>query len=573
MTRRLVGGMMGLTALCMAQADLDSSLPARDYARSVVATKYGIVATSQTLASAAGVRILEAGGSAVDAAIAANAVLGLVEPTGSGIGGDLFAIVYDAKSGKLYGLNSSGWAPSGLTPEFLAGKGETTMPQKGIWSVTVPGAVAGWDALHRKFGRTPWHDLFAPAIHYANEGFPVTDFIARGWNSAASAKTLAVHPNAAKTYLPGGHAPQAGDVFRNPDLAASLKLIAAEGRAAMYQGAIAKKVLAISKELGGTFTAADLADFQPEWVTPISTDYRGWTVTELPPNGMGIAALMMLNIMERFPLAEWGHNRTKTLHTMIEAKKLAYADLLRYIGDPRFSDLPVKQLLSKEWADRRAKALNPEHANCDPVPAQLAGLAALPGADTIYMSAVDREGNMVSLIQSNYQGFGSGVVPEGAGFMLQNRGGLFTLDPKEPNTLAPRKRPLHTIIPGFMMKGDTRIAFGIMGGWNQAQAHAQFVANVVDFGLNVQQALDAPRFTKASFSGCDVSLESRIPEATRKELEDKGHIIHTTPSYSQRFGGGQAVMRTGAGVNYGGSDPRKDGAAVPESPAFPGKSR
>src|SRR4051794_10804286 len=306
MTRRLMGGVMGIAALCVAQADLDSSLPARDHARSVVATKYGIVATSQTLASAAGVKILEAGGSAVDAAIAANAVLGVVEPTGNGMGGDLFAIVYEAKGGKLYGLNSSGWAPSGLTPEFLAAKGETMMPQKGIWSVTVPGAVAGWDALHKKFGRTRWAELFAPAIYYANEGFPLTEFIAQGWNSAASAKTLAVHPNAAKTYLPGGRGPQAGDVFRNPDLAASLKLVAAEGRSALYQGAIAKKILAISKELGGTFTAADLAEFQPEWVTPISTDYRGWTVTELPPNGMGIAALMMLNIMEKYPLGEWG---------------------------------------------------------------------------------------------------------------------------------------------------------------------------------------------------------------------------------------------------------------------------
>lgn len=568
MTGRLMGGVIGVTALCVAQADLDSSLPAREHARSVVATKYGIVATSQTLASAAGVKILEAGGSAVDAAIAANAVLGVVEPTGNGMGGDLFAIVYEAKTGKLYGLNSSGWAPSGLTPEFLAGKGETTMPQKGIWSVTVPGAVAGWDALHKKFGRTRWAELFAPAMYYANEGFPLTEFIAQGWNSAASAKTLTVHPNAAKTYMPRGHAPQAGEVFRNPDLAASLKLIAAEGRSALYQGAIAQKILAISKELGGTFTAADLAEFQPEWVTPISTDYRGWTVAELPPNGMGIAALMMLNIMEKCPLGEWGHNSARSLHTMIEAKKLAYADMLRYIGDPRFSDLPVKQLLSKDWAAKRAASLDAQKANCDPVPQQLAALAALPGADTIYMSAVDRAGNMVSLIQSNYQGFGSGVVPDGVGFMLQNRGALFTLDPKQPNTLAPRKRPLHTIIPGFLSKGDTRIAFGIMGGWNQAQAHAQFVSNVVDFGFDIQQALEGARFTKGTFPGCDVSLESRVPEEVRRNLESMGHVVNVVGPYSQAMGGGQSVMRNHAGVNFGGSDPRKDGAAVPESPKF-----
>ncbi len=546
----------------------DGPEPQREHARSVVATKYGIVATSQTLASAAGVKVLEAGGNAIDAAIASNAVLGLVEPTGNGIGGDLFAIVYEAKTGKVYGLNSSGWAPTGLTPEFLASKGERTMPMRGIWSVTVPGAVAGWDALHKRFGRAKWADLFAPAIFYANDGFPVTEWIATGWGSDRARTLLTMHSNGSKVYLPGGKAPAVGDLFRNPDLAASLRLIAVEGRSAFYQGAIAKKILAISAELGGTFTPADLAEFQPEWVEPISTSYRGWTVTELPPNGMGIAALMMLNILERYPLAEWGPNSTRTLHAMIEAKKLAYADMLRYIGDPRFSDLPVKQLLSKEFAADRAKMLRLDSATCDVVPGQLAGLAALPGADTIYMSAMDREGNMVSLIQSNYSGFGSGVVPAGAGFMLQNRGGLFTLDARQPNTLAPRKRPLHTIIPGFLAKGDTRIAFGIMGGWNQAQAHAQFVANVVDFGLNVQQALEAPRFTKGTFPGCDVTVESRIAPDVRTDLGKLGHVLTVVGPFSQAMGGGQAVMQGAAGVHFGGSDPRKDGAAVPESPRF-----
>lgn len=560
--------LLTITASVFAQSEDDGFEPVRDHARSVVATRYGIVATSHSLASAAGVKILEAGGNAVDAAIAANALMGLVEPTGNGIGGDLFAIVYDARSERTYGLNSSGWAPTGLTPEFLKAKGEQKMPVKGIWSVTVPGAVAGWDALHKKFGRTKWNELFAPAIFYAGEGFPVTELIGASWASDRGRETLTKHPNAAKLYLPEGRAPKAGELFHNPDLAVSLRAIASEGRGAFYQGSIAKKILAVSTELGGTFTAADLAEFQPEWVTPVSVDYRGWKVSELPPNGMGIAALMMLNIMEKYPLGEWGHNSGKTLHTMIEAKKLAYADLLRYVGDPRFTDVPVTQMLSKELATTRAALIQSESAGCTAVPSELASIAALPGADTIYLTVVDREGSMVSLIQSNYQGFGSGVVPEGAGFMLQNRGALFTIDGDQPNTLRPRKRPLHTIIPGFMSKGGTRIAFGIMGGWNQAQAHAQFVSNIVDFDMNVQQALEAPRFTKQTFPGCEVSLESRVSEDVRKELENRGHKLKLTGPYAQRMGGGQAVMRTAEGVNFGGSDPRKDGAATPESPKF-----
>jgi gamma-glutamyltranspeptidase/glutathione hydrolase len=558
----LAGGLFG-------QAVEDEGFePLREHARSVVATKYGIVATSQPLASAAGVKILEAGGNAVDAAITANSMLGLVEPTMNGIGGDLFAIVYEAKTGKLYGLNSSGWAPSGLTPGFLASKGEKTMPQRGIWSVTVPGAVAGWDALHKRFGRAKWAELFAPVIFYADEGYPVTELVSQAWSVDTTLKVLRMHPNGEKLYLAGGKAPRPGDWFRNPDLGKTLRAIASEGRSAFYKGSIAQRIVEISKELGGTITPADLAEFEPEWVTPISTDYRGWTVSELPPNGQGIAALMMLNILERYPLREWGHNSVRTLHTMIEAKKLAYADMLKQVGDPRFSDIPVKQMLSNDFAASRAALLNPEKASCDVPPAQLSALARLHGSETTYLSVVDRDGNMVSLIQSNYLGFGSGVVPAGTGFMLQNRGALFTLEANQPNTLAPRKRPLHTIIPGFMARGETRIAFGIMGGWNQAQAHAQFVANVVDFDMNVQQALDAPRFRKATFAGCEVSLESRIPEAVRDELTKMGHEISLARPYSQRVGGGQAVMRTGQGVNFGGSDPRKDGAAMPESPRF-----
>jgi gamma-glutamyltranspeptidase/glutathione hydrolase len=539
----------------------------RDNARSMAITKYGIVATSQTLASAAGVKILEAGGSAVDAAIAANAVLGLVEPGSNGIGGDLFAIVYEAKTGKLHGLNASGWAPAGLTIDFLAKKGETSMPQLGIHSVTVPGAVAGWDALHKRFGKLPLSSVLAPAIHYADEGFPVTEVIGTFW-AGEGRQQVSYHENAKKLYLPGGNPPEIGQIFRNPELGKSLKLIGAAGRDAFYKGPIAKAILDISKELGGTFTAADLAEFEAEWVEPISTEYRGWTVYELPPNGQGIAALMMLNLMERFPLGEYGHNSSKALHVMVEAKKLAYADLLEYVGDPRSGKIPVAPMLDKSNAAQRAKLIDMSRANCAPVPSKFDSISKTPGADTIYLSVVDRDGNIVSLIQSSYKGFGSGIVPPGAGFMLHNRAGLFTLERAKANSLAGRSRPIHTIIPGFMRKGDVRIGFGIMGGWNQAQAHAQFVANVVDFGQNIQQALESARFTKLTFPGCDVMMESRVSPEVRSELEKMGHNIHVLIPYSSRVGGGQAVLRDSKGVNFGASDPRKDGAAMPESPHF-----
>jgi gamma-glutamyltranspeptidase/glutathione hydrolase len=355
-----------------------------------------------------------------------------------------------------------------------------------------------------------------------------------------------------------------GEIFRNPELAWTYREIATRGRDAFYTGEIARRVLATSAGHGGTMASADLAAFESEWVEPISTTYRDWTVWELPPNGQGIAALEMLNIMERFPLAEWGHNSARALHVMIEGKKLAYADMLRYDADPRFARIPVEGLRSKSFAAARAKEIDLARANC----AVEAGVP--PGTDqgTTYLSVVDREGNLVSLIQSNYSsvGFGSGLGVAGAGFALQNRGGLFTLERGHPNVLAPRKRPLHTIIPAFMEKGDIRIAFGIMGGWNQAQAHAQFVSNVVDHGMNIQGALDAPRFSKETFAGCDVSLESRIPEAIRAQLAALGHEIVLRGDYSAvRMGAGQAVLRDFAkSVNYGASDPRKDGAAVLE---------
>ena len=451
--------------------------------RSKVATKYGIVAASQPLAARAGVQILERGGNAIDAAIAANAVMGLVEPHNNGIGGDLFAIYYEARTGKLYGLNSGGWAPTGLTPELLKSKGIGRMPGAGIYTVTVPGAVAGWDAMRTRFGKLPLSDSLAPAIFYADDGFPVTDVIAEAW--ARMTRKLAADPNAAQTYLPGGRAPRVGEVFKNPRLAASLRLIAAKGAAGFYEGRTADAIVAVGREKGGTMTLADLKEFKPEWVDPISTTYRGWNVYELPPNTQGIAALMMLNVMEQYPLGQYGFHSAKALHVMIEAKKLAYADMLRYVADPRFAKVPVLPMLNKERAKDRARLINPAKAACEVAPSRLEGLTDSTGGDTIYLSVIDKDGNIVSLIQSLYSSFGSGIVPADTGFMLHNRGALFTLESGHPNLLAPRKRPLHTIIPAFMSKGDVKIGFGIMGGFNQAQAHAQFVANVVDYGMDV----------------------------------------------------------------------------------------
>ncbi len=534
----------------------------RSQSRSMVASQSGIVASESVLASEAGVRILENGGNAIDAAIATNAMMGLVAPMNDGIGGDLFAIVYEAKTGKLYGLNASGWAPKALTADYLLAKGVKSMPQRGINSVTVPGAVAGWDALMKRFGRKSMAEDLGPAIAYAERGYPVGEVVSVYWRD--SLPLMKDEASSMKTFFPAGRSPQSGEVFRDADLAWSYRQIAGHGRDAFYKGEIAKKILAESDAHHGTMTAADIAEFEPEWVDPISTNYHGWTVYELPPNGQGIAALEMLNIMERFPLAEMGHNSARALHAMIEAKKLAYADMIRYDADPRFAKIPVEGLRSKVFAAERSKLIDPEHASCG----VMAGKP--PGTDngTTYLSVVDRDGNMVSLIQSNYAtvGFGSGVTVGGAGFVLQNRGGLFTLDKSHPDVLAGHKRPVHTIIPAFMQKGDVRIAFGIMGGWNQAQAHAQFVSNLVDFGMNIQGALDAPRFSKETFAGCDVNIEARIPDKTRAELTAMGHKLVMRGDYSStRMGSGQAVMRDFAkGVNFGASDPRKDGAAVME---------
>jgi gamma-glutamyltranspeptidase/glutathione hydrolase len=469
----------------------------------------------------------------------------------------------------LYGLNASGWAPAALTADYLLAKGIKTMPQRGIHAVTVPGAVNGWDKILKKFGRKSFAEVLAPAIFYADSGFPVGEVVSVFWHD--SEKDLKADEPTAKTYLINGRVPAAGEVFKNPDLAWTYRQIASGGKDAFYKGEVARRIIATSSSHGGTMTAADLAEFDGEWVDPISTTYHGWTVHELPPNGQGIAALEMLNIMETFPLTAAGHNSVRALHLMIEAKKLAYADMARYDADPKFAKIPVEGLRSKAFARERAKLIDPARANCGVGP----GTPTVTDKGTTYLSVVDREGNMVSLIQSNYSsvGFGSGLAVGGAGFALHNRGGGFTLDKTSPNVLAGRKRPLHTIIPAFMEKGDVRIAFGIMGGWNQAQAHAQFVSNVVDFEMNVQAAIDAPRFSKETFEGCDVSLEARIAEATRKELSARGHQIVLRGDYSAtRMGAGQAVQRDfSTGVNLGASDPRKDGAAVSELRGFSGK--
>jgi gamma-glutamyltranspeptidase / glutathione hydrolase len=533
----------------------------RTQGRSVVMSRGGIVAAESPLAAQAGAAILARGGNAVDAAVTANAVMGVVAPMMNGVGGDLFAIVYDVKTGKLYGLNASGWAPAGLTIEFLKSRGIQKMPQSGIQTVTVPGVVDGWSKLLERFGRKKLADDLAPAIHFAADGFPVSERTAVDWEEATAA--IRDDANATQTYLPDGRAPRAGEIFRNRDLASSLEKIASGGRDAYYKGEIARAIVQTEKRLGGTMTADDLAAYSSEWVEPISTTYRGWTIYEIPPNGQGIAALEMLNLMERFPLAQAAAGAADSLHVMIEAKKLAYADLLRYIGDPKFSNIPVEGLLSKSYAEIRASQIDSAHANC----AAKAGNPPPARGDTTYLSVVDAEGNMVSLIQSNYSGFGSGIVAPGTGFALQNRGALFTLDSSSPNALAGHKRPLHTIIPGFMARGDERIAFGIMGGFNQAQAHAQFVANVADYKMNIQAALEAPRFTKYTFDGCDVEMEDRIAESQRKNLQSRGHKIELRHGYSSEFGGGQAVRRDfKTGVNSGASDPRKDGEAVPEPP-------
>jgi gamma-glutamyltranspeptidase/glutathione hydrolase len=530
----------------------------RSYGRSNVISQQGIVATSQVLASQAGAEILAKGGSAVDAAIAANAVLGVTEPLMTGLGGDLFVMYWDAKTGKLTGLNSSGAAPKALSPEFLAKQGIKRMPRDGIHSVTVPGAVRGWYAMHQKYGKLPWKDLFQAAIAFADQGFPVQEGIDEIWSEPGIVRGLEANDESARVFLPGGKPPVTGQVFRNPDMARAFRLVAEQGPDAFYKGEIATAILKTSEHLGGTLTAEDLASFQPEWVQPISIDYRGWRVYELPPNGQGVAALEMLKIMATQPPAAAGFFSPGEWHERIEAMKLAYSDVHRYVADPRTYDAPIAGLLSDDYAKKRAALINPERANCKVAPGEPVG------SNTTYLTVVDKDGNIASWIQSVFGYFGSRVTVEGMGFELQNRGAGFNLDPHHPNVLAGGKRPFHTIIPAFMEKGDEHIGFGIMGGSVQPLAHAQFVSNYVDFHMNLQEAMEAPRFSKNNADGCDVSIEFRVPGATLQKLSEMGHIIRIQRAYVEGMGRGQAILHNSrTGTNYAASDPRADGAAIP----------
>jgi gamma-glutamyltranspeptidase/glutathione hydrolase len=538
--------------LAFAQGELG-----RNYGRSMVISQQGIAATSQPLASQAAAQILARGGSAVDAAIAANAVLGVVEPMMDGIGGDLFVLYWDSRTGELTGLNSSGPAPRGLSPEFLAAHGVKTMPADGIHTVTVPGAVQGWARMHARYGKLPWPDLFQAAIAFAQQGFPVTEAIQEQW--IRSVKKLERNPESTRVFLPGGKAPQQGDLFRNPGMARAYRLLAEKGPDAFYKGEIAAAILKTSQHLGGAMTAEDLASFSPEWVRPISTDYRGWRIYELPPNGQGMAALEMLNIMETSPSVSAGAFSPAEMHKRIEAMKLAYSDLRRYDADPLFSPVPVAGLLSKEYARKRAALINPRKANCGVAPGQ-----PMSG-ETTYLTVVDREGNIASWIESVAALFGSGITVDGMGFILHNRGSGFTLESGHPDVLAGGKRPFHTIIPAFMEKGGLHIGFGIMGGPIQPLEHAQFVSNVVDYGMNIQQALESPRFAKESAKGCEVMVEARVPQATVRQLTEWGHQVAVHRAYTQEMGRGQAILHDSrTGTNYAASDPRADGSAIPE---------
>jgi gamma-glutamyltranspeptidase/glutathione hydrolase len=530
----------------------------RSQARSMVITRRGIVATAQPLASQAGAQILARGGSAVDAAIAANAVLALVEPMMNGPGGDLFALIWDAKTDKLTGINASGWAPKGLSIDYLKKQGLSSIPTGSIHSVTVPGCVDGWEKLHKRFGRLPWRDLFKPAIYYAENGFPVTELIQWDWENSSSKLEGA----ARQLYMPNGSAPKVGEIFRNPQLAHALRLIGDLGARAFYSGPVGEAILETSGKLGGTMTVDDLREFQSEWVQPISTEYRDWKVYQLPPNGQGVGTIEMLNIMENFPLGDYAQDSADAFHIKIEAQKLATQDLKRYVADPKLASIPLAGLLSKPYAKQRAALIDRQKANCDVAP----GNPAEAGhGNTTYLSVVDKDGNIVSFIQSISDIFGSGIAVNGMGFLLHDRGDAFSLDPAHPNALAPRKRPFHTIIPGFMERGNLHIGFGIMRGMNQAQAQAQLVSNIVDHKMNIQYALEAARFNKHALGGCDLWIEARVPQAARDDLTKRGHHLSVVGEFSGYMGGGQVVMHDSAAkVNYGASSPRKDGAAIPE---------
>jgi len=532
--------------------------------RSEVLAPRAMAATSQPLATQVALDILKAGGSAVDAAIAANAVLGLVEPTGCGIGGDLFAVVWDAQGKRLHGLNASGRSPRSLGLDYFLSRKMQTIPERGPLPVSVPGAVDGWFELHGRFGKLPMGQVLAPAIAYAREGFPVTEVIAFLW--ASNARELSGFDGYAELYMPGGRAPRKGEIFRNPQLAETYEVLAREGRDGFYTGRIARVVDEYMARQGGFLSYEDLANHSSEWVEPVSTNYRGYDVWELPPNGQGIAALQMLNILEGYDLSAMGFG-ADYLHLLIEAKKLAFEDRARFYADPDFYDAPVQALISKPYAAQRRALIDSSRAarratHGDPL--------VLESGDTIYLTVADSEGNMVSLIQSNYSGMGSGMTPPGLGFGLQNRGELFSLDPDHPNAYAPGKRPFHTIIPAFVTrKGKPWLSFGVMGGAMQPQGHVQVLVNLIDFGMNLQQAGDAPRMRHDGSSeptggqledGGVVLLESGFSEAVREELQRRGHRL---ASAKGGHGGYQAIMKDPiTGIYVGASESRKDGQAA-----------
>lgn len=535
--------------------------------RSEVLAKNGMAATSHPLATQVALEILRGGGNAVDAAIAANAALGLMEPTGCGIGGDCFALVWEASSGRLYGYNGSGRSPASLSLEELHREldklGLKTIPSKGVLPLSVPGTVDAWFALHERFGSFDMAAILAPAIRYAREGHPVPQVIAHYWESAV--RVFAGQPGFLETFSKGGRAPGEGEIWKNPDLAATYETLAREGRDAFYKGSIAERISAFVQEHGGFMGIEDLAAHLGEWVEPVSTTYRGCQVWELPPNGQGLAALQMLNILENFDLAGMGFESVDYWHHLIEAKKLAFEDRARFYADPDFHNIPVDWLISKEYARQRAALIDPQRA----ARSLESGNPPQEG-DTIYLTVADAAGNMVSLIQSNYRGHGSGVCPTGLGFGLQNRGESFALQDGHFNQYAPRKRPFHTIIPAFITRqGRPWISFGLMGGSMQPQGHVQIVVNLIDFGMNLQEAGDAPRMIHNGSSqptgeimgdGGVVALESGLPYHVLRGLKERGHALQVLVGW---FGGYQAIQYDAAtGIYRGASESRKDGQAA-----------
>jgi gamma-glutamyltranspeptidase/glutathione hydrolase len=552
---------LSMIPLTGSQLPGDRPVPNQRATRSAVLARNGMIATSQPLASAAGLRVLQEGGNAIDAAVTAAAVLAVVEPTMCGAGGDLFALVYDAKTKMLRGLNASGRAPYAATPEWFQSRGMKTVPGLGILSVSVPGAVDGWAELLARHGTLPLAKALAPAIAYARDGFPVPEIIASDWKKAEG--KVREDPAAAKTLLLNGRAPEPGEVFANPRLAATLAQVAKGGRDAFYRGPIAQAIVADSKSRGGLFELRDFAEHRSDWVEPISTTYRGYQVFEMPPNTQGVIALEMLNILEGFDLKKLGHNSADYLHLLVEAKRLSWADRNAYLADLDFVDKDVlKGMLSKEYAAKRRAEISPSRAADSYAPGF--GKASRPSndapgrGDTIYMTVVDRHGNMVSLIQSIFEIFGAGVVAGDTGVVLHNRASLLNLEEGHPSRVAPHKRPFHTLVPAFAMKdGRPWLSFGVMGGDMQPQGHVQVLLNMIDFGMNVQEAGDAARFRH---TGIGVALESAIGADVRAALGNRGH---TLVEAGGTYGGYQAIMvDPKTGVLMGGSDPRKDGLAI-----------